>query len=537
LVASELIDSPQRPRIGRLRAVTIASTLVATGLVTAAPALATPAASAPAPAAAPSKESVAAWGAAWLATEITANGGYLVRADAPDLTDTALAVIDLQAVGVGKTATAKAIAYLKSQLPTLGMPAGSDNPGALAEVIMAGVSAGQDVQHFGGTGAKNNLVQRLLATGRTSGSDRGLFGAADPTYDGAFRQGLALAALKAAGVPIGQATVAAGISWLTRQQCANGLWTSYRAGLTTPCPVADPATFAGPDTNSTGLAVQGLAAYGKHPRQGATLTSLAAVQSSNGGFSYLAAPHQFADPNSTALSIQTIIAAGGQPTAPRWHTGHQGPFAALASYQVRCGGSVDQQGGFFYPGDSSAVDVNATVQAVLAATGRTLPVAKTTATAAVPQRTCPVPSPAAASLLSVQQAGHAGHCTGGVGVTVAADFTNFGGGVQVRCAPGKPATGIAALQQAGFTVAGTSQYGLAFVCRINGKPTPARQKCLTTPPATGYWAYYQAAKGATSWKYASQGPLATHPAQGSIEGWSFGAGAKMHKTPAQVRQA
>ena len=44
---------------------------------------------------------------------------------------------------------------------------------------------------FGGT----NLVARLLATQRTTGTDAGLFGAQDPTFDGAYRQGLALAAL------------------------------------------------------------------------------------------------------------------------------------------------------------------------------------------------------------------------------------------------------------------------------------------------------------------------------------------------------
>jgi hypothetical protein len=90
------------------------------------------------------------------------------------------------------------------------------------------------------------------------------------------------------------------------------------------------------------------------------------------------------------------------------------------------------------------------------------------------------------------------------------------------------------LQGAGFTVAGTSQYGLAFVCRINGLPTAAKQKCVSTPPATAYWAYYHGTRTATRWSYNSSGPLSTHPAQGSVEGWAFGAGAKPSKTPAQV---
>jgi hypothetical protein len=121
-------------------------------------------------------------------------------------------------------------------------------------------------------------------------------------------------------------------------------------------------------------------------------------------------------------------------------------------------------------------------------------------------------------------------------VTVAVDFTTFGGKVQVRCAPGTPATGVAALQQAGFTPAGTATYGLAFVCRINNRPSAAQQACVTTPPANAYWAYYHANKGATTWTYTATGPSSYKPAQGSIEAWAFGNSAKPSKTPAQVRR-
>ena len=119
-------------------------------------------------------------------------------------------------------------------------------------------------------------------------------------------------------------------------------------------------------------------------------------------------------------------------------------------------------------------------------------------------------------------------------MTVAVDLRAFGKGLQVRCNPGKPANGIQALQGAGFTVAGTSQYGLAFVCRINGLPTAAKQKCVSTPPVTAYWAYYHGTRTATSWTYASSGPQSSHPAQGTVEGWAFGKGVKPSKTPAQV---
>ncbi|MFJ8578336.1 hypothetical protein [Micromonospora sp. NPDC093277] len=115
-------------------------------------------------------------------------------------------------------------------------------------------------------------------------------------------------------------------------------------------------------------------------------------------------------------------------------------------------------------------------------------------------------------------------CTGTSGVTVVVDYAALGGGVQVGCAPGDPATGLAALQGAGFTVTGTARWGLAFVCRINGKPTAATEPCVNTPPATAYWSYWHAPPGG-SWSYSTSGATSYNPAPGSVEGWSFGAGA------------
>ncbi|MBM7075443.1 MULTISPECIES: hypothetical protein [Micromonospora] len=134
---------------------------------------------------------------------------------------------------------------------------------------------------------------------------------------------------------------------------------------------------------------------------------------------------------------------------------------------------------------------------------------------------------AAVALTAVEpapQAAHAAACTGTTGVTVVVDFAALGGGVQVACALGDPATGVAALQGAGFTVTGTSRWGLAFVCRINGKPTSATEPCVNTPPATAYWSYWHAPAGG-SWSYSSSGASSYNPAPGSVEGWSFGAGA------------
>ena len=235
-----------------------------------------------------------------------------------------------------RSAGTQAIAYLKTQLTdAVKASDGSDDPGRLGYWTMAAVASGADPHHFGGQAARNDLVARLLATSRTSGPDKGLFGAADPTFDGAFRQGVALAALKAAGVAATNPAVTRGVAWLKRQQCANGLWTSYRSDTSVPCPAADPDTFAGPDTNSTGMAAQGLAAYGLHPHAAATLTSLKAVQSADGGFPFLAAPGQASDPDSTALSIQGILALGGSPTTARWRVSGVGAVRSAGGVPAR----------------------------------------------------------------------------------------------------------------------------------------------------------------------------------------------------------
>ncbi|MFI7025481.1 hypothetical protein ACIBMZ_22480 [Micromonospora sp. NPDC049900] len=119
-----------------------------------------------------------------------------------------------------------------------------------------------------------------------------------------------------------------------------------------------------------------------------------------------------------------------------------------------------------------------------------------------------------------QAAGRAGHCPDADGVTVVVDFKELGGGVVVRCAPGDQATGLSALKNAGFQIAGTLRWGEGFICRIEGKPAAATEKCVDTPPASAYWSYWHAPDGG-SWTYSDRGVLNRKPPAGSFEGWSF----------------
>lgn len=336
---------------------------------------------------APTTKQVARFGAGWLAAQIEADGGYLTEFGAPGVSDTAYAVLGLHAAGVGRTASTEAISYLETQLNALTTD-GSDDPGTLTYFILAAHAAGVNPSEFGGTAPANNLVARLLATETTSGPDTGLFGAQDPTYDGAFRQGLALAALKAAKIPATNPTVAAAIGWLENQQCANGMWEAYRTDpASTPCTPADPDTFTGPDTNSTAMAVQGLAAYGDHPQSTAIVADLHAIQSPDGGFPYIAASGQASDPDSTTLVIQTLLADGQDPASGSWTVTGADPYQALASYQLGCAAGTGSTGAFFYPGDS-APNVIATVQVVPAAAGKTLPIRTSTPGNTIPTIHC-----------------------------------------------------------------------------------------------------------------------------------------------------
>lgn len=116
--------------------------------------------------------------------------------------------------------------------------------------------------------------------------------------------------------------------------------------------------------------------------------------------------------------------------------------------------------------------------------------------------------------------GSSGYCTGGSGVTVVVDFQELGGGTVVRCAPGSQSTGLSALKNAGFRIAGTNRWGESFICRIQGRPGPDSEPCIDTPPTSAYWSYWHSSNGG-SWKYSQSGVTNRTPPQGSFEGWSF----------------
>lgn len=343
--------------------------------------------------------SAARYGAGWLARLITAAGGHVPSdptkpaTSAADASGTADAVLALHAAGVGAAQADAGLAWLEGNYEGFVRVAGADVPGALAKLILVAHTSGVDPRAFGGTGPAADLVARLLATRRTTGSDAGLFGTQDPTYDGAYRQGLALLALAAVN-----RSSAAAVAWLKNQQCADGGWVAYRPDPSAPCPAVDPASFAGPDTNSTALAFQGLLAIGADINAD-PLEFLAAVQGNDGGWAYVGSRTTPADPNSTALVIQALLAAGEDPTASRWVRGGATSYDALLRFSLGCSAPVADRGAFYFDvGDGTRKpNVLATGQAVPAAAGTYFPLAPSTPSAEIPTLVCAAPTPTASA--------------------------------------------------------------------------------------------------------------------------------------------
>ena len=308
--------------------------------------------------------------AAWLAAHVSPAGFIPSAGDAskPDYSSSEQAVVALAAAGVGRDAVDALVAYLGQHVNAAVSPTGVDDAGALANLILAVRAAGKDATAFGAP--PTDLVTRLVATQQ----DSGLFGSSDPTFDGAFREGLALLALHAAGVKN-----AAGVTWLQNQQCADGSWTAYRADTKVPCPAVDPDTFSGPDTNSTALALLGLSAQGATASATKGVNALEAVRNAQGGWGFLARSDQATDANSTGAVLEALRTVQGTADARG--------VKALLALQVGCTAPVADRGALaFQPGAGGALTPNllATVQAVPALAGVALPVVAAQIAPAVP---------------------------------------------------------------------------------------------------------------------------------------------------------
>ena len=209
---------------------------------------------------------------------------------------------------------------------------------------------------------------------QAAGSDAGLYGAADPAYDGVFRQSLAIMGLAANDM----APPKAAISWLLDQQCADGSFEAYRADTGRPCGKPDPVNFTGPDTNSTALALMALMSLDdsrvmnlKAPIMDDIVDAadkagqwLLKQQNADGGWPYYAG--SASDANSTGIAL-----AGIMTQAPNTKVA---PYRKASRFLGTLASSCAAGGGFAYQAGSKP-DGSATAQGTIGLTGG-LPVSK-----------------------------------------------------------------------------------------------------------------------------------------------------------------
>jgi hypothetical protein len=217
--------------------------------------------------------------------------------------------------------------------------------GDLAKLILAAVAAGQNPRTFGGT----DSVARLEAM---AGAD-GRMATANDTFLSHLLAVLALASVRR---PISNAAV----DQILEGQQENGGW-AWDGSQTTAA-----------DTNSTAFAVQALAAAGQAQSQAvaAALDYYRAIQNDDGGWPYQS-PSDFgtdSDANSTAVTIQALIAAGEEPAA--WESsGGANPVERLEAFQ-------NESGAFAWQAAMPDDNLLATVQALPALAGRAFPLAR-----------------------------------------------------------------------------------------------------------------------------------------------------------------
>ncbi|MCG2769971.1 MAG: prenyltransferase/squalene oxidase repeat-containing protein [Chloroflexota bacterium] len=212
----------------------------------------------------------------------------------------------------------------------------ADSTATAAKLALAAISADENPSAFGGLD-----LPAIVAASYDAGTGRYGLGLADQMW-----AMLAEAALR-------QEVPQAAADWLAAQQQADGGF--------------DAAGW-GTDTDTTSLAIEALVAA----RQPITCTVvisglnyLKSQQSPTGGFPSTNVWGPDSNANSTAYSMQGLLAAGENPLGARWTVNGATPLDDLLSFQSPSG-AFEWQSGF-------GEDIVATAQSITALTGRPLP--------------------------------------------------------------------------------------------------------------------------------------------------------------------
>src|SRR5688500_945726 len=282
----------------------------------------------------------------WLREQQDASGGFPGFSGEPDPGATTDAAMALYAAQRGDPAAAAALdaALVYLERDENGASYAETGPGQAAKLAMAAVSGGRDPRDFAGM----DLVAAMTAPLATPVPDGigGIYG--DDLYDHA----LVLIALTAAGEAIPDAA----LEPFRAAQGEDGGWAFD--GSTAP---------GAADSNTTALVIQALVAsgHGDDPMVDHALAFLSTLLAPDGGFAYGLADPLVADANSTALVLQALIAAGEDPASREWGNA---PLA-LARFQT-------PSGGLRYIAADEEPNLLATVQAIPAMEGLSLPLVR-----------------------------------------------------------------------------------------------------------------------------------------------------------------
>jgi hypothetical protein len=283
----------------------------------------------------------------YLKTQQNADGGF-GSGFSPESTVGSTADVVLAIIAAGGDLAAfdqtgnTPMTYLAASAPSVA------TGGDLAKLIEAAIAAGENPREFGGVDSVAKLEAMLGADGK--------IGTELDTFVG---HSLAVLALKSARRPI----PAAAVDYITAAQQENGGW------------AWDGSAETAADTNSAAFAVQALIAAGEAAGGDAAIANALAyykgIQNEDGGWPYQN-PSDFGtatDANSTAVTIQALIAAGQDPAADEW-TPVEGstPLSALEALQ-------NESGAFAWQAAVPDDNLLATIQALPAVAGKAFPLA------------------------------------------------------------------------------------------------------------------------------------------------------------------
>lgn len=226
--------------------------------------------------------------------------------------------------------------------------AATDTAGDLAKLIHAAIALGENPRELGGVDSVLKLEAMVDADGTIGGQ-----------MDTFVSHLLAVLALASAQRPI----PAGAVEQIQAAQQESGGW------------AWDGSAETGADTNTTAFAVQALVAAGEPADSDAVAAAMAyykEIQNEDGGWPYQN-PSDFGtatDANSTAVTVQAIIAVGQDPSGAEWTVeGGQTPLAALEALQ-------NESGAWAWQATMPDDNLLATVQALPAIAGKAFPLAK-----------------------------------------------------------------------------------------------------------------------------------------------------------------